>query len=78
MDTTARDALARSVCAWVSTLTEDDLRIVDALVMYLVSRTEDQREDTVLRLERPRPLVRVKLPPITDEWPGTHDLGGEG
>lgn len=36
-----RDALVRVVCAWISTLEEEDLRAVDRFVFDLIARREE-------------------------------------
>lgn len=54
-----RDALLRSMWPWLSTLPEEDVRRVDALVMYFKSRREDQRDE--LELERRTGVSRVDI-----------------
>lgn len=50
-DNTARDALQRGIAAWLPTMSEDELRVVDAVVTELLVRRE---HDT-------GPLDRIEL-----------------
>jgi hypothetical protein len=87
---TRADALARSISVWLPTLAEEDLRRVDALVMYFVSRRRHERDEREIEqlagvsrieigleeLSQARPVVSRTRFDVNH--PELVDLGGEG